>query len=140
MENIKTKNFTSYEVIHRNPEKLSSSLAPIAYLVQGILQGFRNYLSLKYGKSIRLVPTSGYRSPNYNSSLEGSSKNSYHMWRYDKDGEAIWAVDLVSPDLEQDKLYNDAAAFFTGEVYKHSGNGLVHVSDYGANEDLGALF
>jgi len=140
MENLKSKNFTTFEVIHREPEKLPKELQPIAYHVQGFLQAFRNYLKIIHGREIRLVPTSGYRSPSYNQALPGASDNSYHMWRIDSNGYMVWAVDLTSPDLFQDELYQDAANFFTGEVYKHNENGLVHVTNYGDNEDLGGLF
>lgn len=138
--NLRSKNWTTHEVIHREPDKLPKELHLIAGFVQGILQGFSNHLFLKFGKRVRLIPTSGYRSPHYNSSLEGASDNSYHMWRIDQDGYIVWAVDLWSPDITQDQLYEAAAAYFNGEVYKHRQKNLVHVTNYGANEDLGELF
>lgn len=139
MKNLKSKNFSTHEVIHRDPEKLPSELEPIAYHAQGMLQGFRNHLKVKYGKDIILNVTSGYRSPSYNRAIGGAA-NSYHQWRIDKDGSMVWATDLISPNLSQELLYEEAARFFTGEVYMHRTNGLVHVSDYGKDEDLGVLF
>ena len=139
MKNLISKNWTTHEIIHREPDKLPKELSPIAYFWQGLLQGFSNYLKLKHGRIIRLFSLSGYRSPVYNQEVGGVS-NSYHMWRYDDNNAPICAEDLTSPDLDQDKLYNDAAEFFTGEVYKHNNNGLVHVSNYGEDEDLGGLF
>ena len=139
VENRYSKNFSLYEVIHRDPDKLMDQLVPIASHAQGMIQGFRNHLRVLLGKEIRINITSGYRSPSYNSQI-GGSVNSYHMWRFDNENNIIWALDITSPDLDQDELYEAAAKFFTGEVYKHGSNGLVHVTDYGADEDLGELF
>lgn len=139
MKNLRTKNFTTYEVIHREPDKLPKELESVAYIAQGMIQGFRNHLKYTHGKPIRIQITSGYRSPSYNQEI-GGSKNSYHMWRYNTDSEPIWALDIWSPDIDKDELYRDAAAFFEGEVYMHGHYNLVHVSNYGVNEDLGTLF
>lgn len=126
--NYKSKNFSLHEVIHRM-ENFPEKLVPIGMYAMCAIQGFRNYLGDK-----RLFITSGYRSPHYNNEI-GGAENSFHMWRLDNDRKIVWALDIFSPDMEIEDLYNKAAAYFDGEVYWHKRFKFVHLTDYGKNEE-----
>lgn len=123
---IRTRNFTLDEVIHRT-EDFPDSLLRIARTAMGYLQALRDYLG------VPLIITSGYRDPQYNTSI-GGSRNSHHIWRYTEQGEAIWAVDLYSPSMPLDILYEDIQKFVVGEVYMHTERGFVHLCPFGQDE------
>lgn len=126
--NLKSDNFSLHEVIHRL-EGFPEKLIPVGMYVLARVQGFRESL----GKDVRLFTTSGYRSPSYNQQI-GGAENSYHMWRIDNKHRVIWALDVFSPDMELEELYNKAAEYFNGEVYWHRRFKFIHLTDYGEDQ------
>lgn len=128
MKNIKTKNFKTSDVVHSDFNKLPAELEPIAYIAHGFIQALRDKLG------IPLVVTSGYRSPAYNKQTRGS-ENSFHMWRFDKDGNAIFALDIMSPNMPAPKLYELVKPLVKGETYLHRKLQFVHIAPYGADEE-----
>jgi uncharacterized protein YcbK (DUF882 family) len=131
---IKTDNFNSHEIIHRNPEDLPDQLAPIAYALTYRMQSFREFVNHKENENIRINVTSGYRNPLYNKEIGGAEK-SFHIWRFTDEGQMVWALDINSLDLQTSKLYEYAVQFFKGEVYLNTNQNIVHVSDYGPKEN-----
>lgn len=136
--NIKTKNWNTLEVIHRDFD-FDDKLAPLAYLHQGYMQAFSDYLRFKYKKKIELNPVSGYRSKAYNQQLYREMGNpnapaattSFHIWRFvvkDNKTYAVVAGDYTSPHLSAEELYKVAKEFVNGEVYLHSTKKFVHIS------------
>ena len=128
MKNIKTKNFKTSDVVHSDFNKLPAELEPIAYIAQGYIQALRDKLG------IPLVVTSGYRYPAYNKQI-GGSENSFHMWRFDKDGNAIFALDIMSPSMPAAQLYELVKPLVKGETYLHRRLQFVHIAPYGADEE-----
>lgn len=128
MKNIKTKNFKTSDVVHSDFTRLPIEVQPIAYIAQGFIQALRDKLG------IPLVVTSGYRYPAYNKEI-GGSENSFHMWRFDKDGNAVFALDIVSPAVTPEKLYELVKPLVKGETYLHRKLKFVHIAPYGADEE-----
>ena len=128
MKNIKTKNFKTSDVVHSDFNKLPIEVQPIAYIAQGFIQALRDKLG------IPLVVTSGYRYPAYNKEI-GGSENSFHMWRFDKDGNAIFALDVMSPSMPAAKLYELVKPLVKGETYLHRKLQFVHIAPYGTDEE-----
>ncbi len=128
MKNIKTKNFKTSDVVHSDFNKLPIEVQPIAYIAQGYIQALRDKLG------IPLVVTSGYRYPAYNKEIKGS-ENSFHMWRFDKDGNAIFALDVMSPSMPAAKLYELIKPLVKGETYLHRKLQFVHIAPYGVDEE-----
>jgi uncharacterized protein YcbK (DUF882 family) len=128
MKNISVRNFKLSEVVHSEFDALPLELYPIACIALGYIQAIRDILK------VPIVITSGYRSPAYNQSIGGSA-NSYHMWRFDKDGKPIFAMDIISPGMSAAKLYELVHPIVNGEVYLHKKLQFVHVGPYGADEN-----
>lgn len=128
MKNIKTKNFKTSDVVHSDFTRLPVEVQPIAYIAHGFIQALRDKLG------IPLVVTSGYRSPAHNKEARGS-ENSFHMWRFDKDGNAIFALDIMSPNMPADKLFELVKPLVKGETYLHRKLQFVHIAPYGADEE-----
>lgn len=130
MKPIKSRNFDTQEVVHRNvPEELE----PNAYFLQGVLQVLRDACTIKYGKNVRIVLISGYRPPEVNAELENAADNSNHMWANDEEDfrEFKVAADIYSPDLPPQLLYSVAKTLIRGEVYYDVSDRKVHIAPCG---------
>ena len=136
--NVQTRNWSTIEIIHR-PDDFDEKLAPIAYLMQGYMQAFSDFLRMKHGREIRLNCGSGNRSKSYNMKVykdmgkpnEKAATTSFHIWRFEeRNGKqyAVCAGDYSSPDLDVESLFKDAEEFVTGEVYLHTSLKFVHIA------------
>jgi uncharacterized protein YcbK (DUF882 family) len=123
----RARNFTVDEVIHRGGG-FDPRLMPIAYTAMGYIQAIRDQLA------VPIIITSGYRSPSYNQSI-GGSPNSYHQWRYDQNGNMVWALDIASPSLDSSELYERVRSIVVGETYLHERFNFVHLAPYGNDEE-----
>lgn len=119
---MRTKNFTLFEVIHSDYAEFPKELLPVAYMVMGKLQVLRDFCG------VSIVITSGYRSETYNKEI-GGAFGSRHIWRLDDDAEIVWAVDIYSPSMTPEALYEAAKKLFKGEVYLHKTKKFVHISN-----------
>ncbi len=128
IKNIVTRNFKLSEVVHSPLEDLPLELYPVACIALGYIQALRDTLK------VPIVITSGYRSPSRNKAIGGSA-NSMHMWRFDKDGKPIFALDIISPGMSASKLYEAIHPIVNGEVYLHKNLQFVHLAPYGADEN-----
>lgn len=72
-----------------------------------------------YGYRKPFLVTSGYRTPEYNSTLEGAARNSMHL--YGK------AADLIFPDLPVSYIGKLAQHYTAGGVGFYPSSGFVHV-------------
>ena len=83
------------------------------------LQAFRNLLSMKYHRDIRIHVNSAYRCPKHNHDV-GGVPNSQHVLGK--------AVDIWSPDLPTHILYNDAidSNLFSTIIYYKKSN-FIHI-------------
>ena len=129
MKNIVTRNFKLSDVVHSPLEDLPLELYPIACIALGYIQALRDTLK------VPIVITSGYRSPSRNQAIGGSA-NSMHMWRFDKDGKPIFALDImVPPSMPAAKLYELVKPLVQGETYLHRKLQFVHIAPYGVDEE-----
>lgn len=128
MKNIVTRNFKLSDVVHSPLEDLPLELYPVSCIALGYIQALRDTLK------VPIVITSGYRSPSRNQAIGGSA-NSMHMWRFDKDGKPIFALDIISPGMSAAKLYEAIHPLVNGEVYLHKKLQFVHLAPYGADEN-----
>lgn len=120
---METKNFTIEEVAHR---PLPKDLIYIGNAAMQGMQTLRNMGNHHFGKDVPLVPTSGYRSKEYNDSLPNSAPNSGHIWREEPNGTIIWAIDF-RPTTVSTKEYWEFLKWRTGgERYYHSGLDFIH--------------
>lgn len=133
MINLRTRNFSIKEVIHRLKD-FPEELLPTAFSVMGYLQAFRDGASAHFGKDVPIIILSGYRSPEYNTEIEGSN-NSYHIWRQ-RDHQLVFAVDIISPEVALEDLFAFAKTFVVGEVYMHKSKRLLHIAPYGNDEEF----
>lgn len=125
-QDLRTRNFTIAEIIHSPIDEFPEEKVPIAIAAMSYAQACRDYLG------VPLVITSGYRSPEYNTEI-GGSENSYHQWRL-VENNPVWAIDLYSPRLEIQLLYEDLEKLVVGEVYWHRSRGFVHIAPYSKDE------
>lgn len=132
MKSLKTRNFTTDEIIHR-PHTLPEDLRPIAYFAHGYIQCLRDALSREFKREVPLVINSGYRDPKYNASLPGASKTSYHQWRYDQ-SRPVFALDIRVVGVPLEKAFQVISAIVVGECYIHRDGGFIHVAPYGPDE------
>lgn len=72
-----------------------------------------------YGYKKPIVINSGYRTPEYNSTLEGAARNSMHLYGR--------AADVVFPDLPVSYLGRLAQNYTAGGVGFYISSGFVHV-------------
>lgn len=132
-ENIRTRNFSLWEVVHRCELVEDDLIWDIGKVALGYIQCLRDALSERYEAQIPLVITSGYRSPKYNKQI-GGSPNSYHMWRKSKNG-IIWALDIKSLVLPAPDLYNIVKDYVQGETYLHKRYNFVHIAPNGPDQE-----
>lgn len=132
---IKVDNFTFDEVVHR-PQDLPEDLVPVGYIVLGFMQALREAAEMHFKKQVGVTITSGYRKPSVNANTPGSANNSYHQWRIDSKGQAVWAVDTKPTGVSLFEWFNFARQAVIGEVYLNRKEGIVHISSYGKDEEF----
>lgn len=123
---FKSRNFTLREVLHRSKD-VDEDVINVALYRMGYMQALRDML----GKPIKI--TSGFRDKKYNQSI-GSSDNSYHRFRIDKDGRLIGANDFQVMGMTNSQAFEIIAKFSVGETYLHKKYDFIHNSDAGQDE------
>ena len=125
---LKSKNFTLKEIIHR-PDDFPETLIPIAMYQMGRLQAIRDGACEFFNKEVAITITSGYRSLQYNSTLDGASATSHHIWKIKEDGSFICAIDFKSRDVPLEALYAFVKKYTQGEeCYLHRQKKFIHLS------------
>lgn len=135
---LRSGSFNLAEIIHRVID-VSLAILLIGSYRMGYAQAFSDYLVMKTGKRIRLKVTSGWRSSEYNATIEGASPTSLHIWRTVTQGlfnRILSANDFTSPDMSKEELHNHFSSFVQGETYLHRRKGFNHVGDGVSDEDF----
>lgn len=136
---MRSRNFTSNEVIHRAHALSTVSQAErdlvreIAPIAMGYVQCLRDALCEEYRKDVPLAVSSGWREKAYNDEI--SNESSMHRWRMSPQGVAIFALDVWSPILTPHQLYISLKDLVKGETYEHKRFKFVHVAPYGPDEE-----
>lgn len=127
-----TRDFTQAEVIH-HLDGVQQDQISISLIAMGYVQALRDSATKKFNRQVRLKITSGFRNKEHNRK-QGGSSGSYHTWRVDDLGKTIFALDVVSPDITLEDLYNFLADHVVGEVYMNIDQNIVHIAPYGPDE------